>query len=215
MYLPELFQETDLTVLAALMQAHPLASLISTDKQGWVQSNLLPFILSCPDAVTDVKDISLLTHIARSNPLADYVDGQSVLVQFVGAQGYVSPNYYPSKFIHHRHVPTWNYQLVQVRGRVRVFADVKSLMSLLGNLTKTHESTQATPWRMKDAPADYIQEELAHIVGLAIEPEEIVGKFKLSQNREPTDLQGVLDGLGEHNAPLAQAVKDAYRGTTD
>lgn len=216
MYLPLIFQEQDRGKLLALMQAYPLATLISTDKEGMAQADVLPFWVS--HDVEDVDDevsldkVRLLTHIARANPLCEYIDGQEVMVLFYGENGYISPNYYPSKFVHHRHVPTWNYQVVQVRGRVQVFEDSKSLMALLGHLTNMHEATQETPWRMKDAPKEYLKEELAHIVGLTIEPVEMVGKFKLSQNRTPEDLQGVVNGLAQHHAPLAQAVKDAYKG---
>lgn len=204
MYMPQIFEERDLTKLYALIQHYPLATLISTDPTGVMQADLLPFL-----GEQTATGFRLSSHIAKANPLADYIDGQDVLLLFYGEQGYISPNYYPSKHIHHRHVPTWNYQVVQVRGKVRTFADTKSLLALLGNLTKKHEQSQATPWKMKDAPKDYLQEELTHILGICIEPIEIKGKFKLSQNREAVDLQGVIDGLSEHHEQLAQAVKVA------
>lgn len=204
MYLPKLFEEKNPEKLFALIEHYPLATLVSTDLSGVIQADVLPFLIERTQT-----GILLSSHIAKANPLIHYIDGQDVLLLFYGENGYISPNYYPSKKIHHRHVPTWNYQVVQIRGRVKVFQDTKSLLALLGHLVKKHEQHQPEPWKMKDAPKDYLQEELAHIVGIQIEPIEMIGKFKLSQNREPVDLQGVIDGLSEHHQSLANAVKDA------
>nr|WP_115006811.1 FMN-binding negative transcriptional regulator [Moraxella lacunata] len=78
-------------------------------------------------------------------------------------------------------MPTWNYEVVQVRGRAGVFDDVKGLMRAVGTLTNIHESTQDTPWKMKDAPADYLADEIQGILGLTVDVGEMVGRFKLSQ----------------------------------
>lgn len=160
----------------------------------------------------DAGEFVLLTHIAKNNPSYQRLNGQSVLLLFYGENGYISPNYYPSKAIHHRHVPTWNYQVVEVRGRASVFEDNKSLVALLGKLTKKHEADQTVPWAMKDAPKDYLAQELADIVGAKVSINHMVGKYKLSQNREADDLAGVVTGLqqaGQDN--LANEVLKAYQ----
>ncbi len=170
--------------------------------------DVLPFLLVQDDA----GEFVLLTHIAKNNPSHQRLNGQSVLLLFYGENGYISPNYYPSKAIHHRHVPTWNYQVVEVRGRASVFEDNKSLVALLGKLTKKHEADQTVPWAMKDAPKDYLAQELADIVGVKVSINHMVGKYKLSQNREADDLAGVVTGLqqaGQDN--LANEVLKAYQ----
>ena len=149
----------------------------------------------------------LIAPFANAIHLADYANGTDVWIRFQGEQGYITPNWYPSKHVHHRHVPTWNYEVVQVRGRASVFDDVKGLMRAVGTLTNIHESTQDTPWKMKDAPADYLAEEIQGILGLTIDVGEMIGKFKLSQNREQGDFDSVVQGLTDSGQMgLAEAV---------
>lgn len=201
MYLPPIFTETNSAILTDFIKAHPLGTLI-TVQNGVPQADLLPFYL-----VQDGDKTTLVAHFAKANPLADDVNGADVMILFYGEQGYISPNWYPSKQIHHRHVPTWNYEVVQVRGRACVFDDVKGLMRAVGTLTNIHEATQDTPWKMKDAPADYLADEIQGILGLTVEVREMVGKFKLSQNREQGDFDEVVKGLTESGkVGLAKAV---------
>lgn len=190
MYLPEIFSENDPAKLTAFIKAHPLGTLIST-QDGVVQADLLPFY------VLDDGTLTLVAHFAKANPLADFVHDSDVLVLFYGEQGYITPNWYPSKQVHHRHVPTWNYEVVQVRGKASVFTDKKGLMRAVGTLTNIHEKEEPTPWAMKDAPRDYLEQELQGILGLTITVNEMVGKFKLSQNREQADFDGVVQGLND------------------
>lgn len=201
MYLPQIFSETNPTVLSDFIQTHPLGTLISL-QNGVPQADLLPFYV-----VQDGDKITLVTHIAKANPLAHHAHKADVMVLFYGEQGYITPNWYPTKHIHHRHVPTWNYEVVEVRGQATLFDDFKGLMRAVGTLTNIHEKEQPTAWKMKDAPADYLADELKDIVGLTIDVDTMVGKFKLSQNREQVDFDGVVSGLTKSGqAKLAQAV---------
>lgn len=134
--------------------------------------------------------------------------GTDVLVIFQGEQGYISPNWYPSKQLHHRHVPTWNYQVVHVKGKIKFLEDEKSLRGILAKLTRTHEAKQEKPWKMSDAPSDYIAAELKEIIGIEIEIQHMIGKFKLSQNRDQADAVNVVNNLEKQGQiQLAEAVK--------
>ena len=53
------------------------------------------------------------------------------------------------------------------------------------------------PWRVADAPADFIAAQMRAIVGVEIPIARIEGKWKASQNRTPADRQGVAQGLAE------------------
>lgn len=48
---------------------------------------------------------------------------------------------------------------------------------------------------VKNAPEDFIAAQLKAIVGIEIPILSIEGKWKISQNRQPADRQGVIDGL--------------------
>jgi transcriptional regulator len=131
-------------------------------------------------------------------------------VVFRGVQGYISPNWYPSKQETHRHVPTWNYEVVHAHGFIRIRDDEKFLRGVVGRLTRTHEADQASPWRMSDAPADYLAEQLTHIVGIEVELTRIEGKRKLSQNRDARDFESTVQALESRGqTDLADAMRRA------
>jgi transcriptional regulator len=198
MYVPSHFAEPRVDELHRLIRENPLGALVTHGPAG-LDANHLPFEL-------DPERNVLLAHIARANPIAN----GDALVIFRGVQGYVSPSWYPSKHETHQQVPTWNYEVVHVHGTLRRVDDAKFLRGVLAKLTKTHEATQAAPWKMSDAPPEFIAELLTELVGVEIEITRLEGKRKLSQNREPRDAQGVVDALKERGQ---HAHADAITGT--
>lgn len=192
MYCPEHFTETNPDEIAALIQTHPLATLVSQTDTGLV-ANALPLLR---------QGEVLIGHIARANPLhEDVADGADVLAVFHGPDAYVSPNWYPSKAQTHKAVPTWNYQLVQVAGKLRFHHDAATKRRVVHALTHRFEQevngTQA--WNMGDALQEFLTEKLDAIVALRIEITGITAKSKLSQNRSEADQAGVRDALGPGN----------------
>ena len=204
MYTPAHFEQADLPSLHALMRAHPLGMLV-THGAGGLDANHLPFELDA-DAGT------LRAHVARANPvwqgLQQGGDAARVLVVFRGEQAYISPNWYPSKHVHHKQVPTWNYRVAHVHGVVTVREDERFLRGLVGRLTRVHEAPEPRPWTMAQAPREYIDAMLRAIVGLEIAITRIEGKDKLSQNKDAADRQGAVAMLDERGqAALAQAMR--------
>lgn len=200
MYQPKHFVQTDAQAIATLLQAHPLATLVHHDTQGGLVADAIPLLWQ-PDASGTGGTLS--GHVARANPLWQQADGGEVLAVFQGPQAYVSPGWYPSKAQHGKAVPTWNYCVVQAHGRLRAVQDEAWLRTLLGRLTTQHEATQARPWAMADAPADYIAAMLRAVVGIEVAVKRLDAKWKVSQNREEADRQGVaaaLQALGNDQA---------------
>lgn len=191
MYNPPHFTETRETELHRIIRAHPLGVLVTNGPQG-LDANHLPFELDPSRGALG----TLSAHVARSNPLwREVSDGAEVLVVFRGAEGYVSPNWYPTKHETHRMVPTWNYEVVHAHGRIAVRDDEKFVRGVVARLTRAHEAAEPRPWKMGDAPADYLDTMLAAIVGLEVAITRLEGKRKLSQNREPRDRDGAIDAL--------------------
>ena len=185
MYTPSYFNETRIKALHGLMRDFPFATVVTHTEAGLV-ANHLPFEL--------VGDNLLHGHVARGNELRQ-ADGAEILLIFRGPDGYISPNWYPSKHETGREVPTWNYAVVHVHGRLRVVEDAAWLRTLLERLTDRHEAGLPAPWKVSDAPADHIEKSLRGIVGLEIAIDRIEGKFKLSQNHPEANRLGVIDGL--------------------
>jgi transcriptional regulator len=145
-------------------------------------------------------------HVARGNSVWRRVaDGEEVLVLFHGPDHYVTPSWYESKRTDGKVVPTWNYAVVEVRGRLRWFHDAPRLHALVGTLTDAHESGRDVPWSIDDAPADYLGGMLRAIVGFEIEVTARQGKFKASQNRNGADRAGVGRGLAADGVAAADA----------
>lgn len=192
MYLPKVFEETRIEILTNLIQKHALGCLVLY-ADGELDANHLPFEY-------DEKSHSLFAHIAKENPLyVQLKQSQNVLVVFSIDHAYVSPNWYAGKLEHHRAVPTWNYVVIHVKGIAEVIEDEKILRGILARLTREHESNQPKPWKMSDAPKDYIQNELSKIAAIRIEISSLVGKFKLSQNRNIVDQTNVAEAYQQNN----------------
>ena len=201
MYTPKHFEETHADVLDGLIRTYPFATMVVSTANGLV-ANHLPF---------ELVDGVLHGHVARGNELVQ-MDGVEVLLVFHGPDGYISPNWYPSKHETGREVPTWNYAVVHVHGRLRVIDDAVWMRGLLDTLTDRHEAGQLQPWKVADAPEAHIRKSLRAIVGLEVTIDRIEGKFKLSQNHPARNRAGVIDGLhqrdGDGDAELAALMLD-------
>lgn len=191
MYIPQHFAVTRPEALQRIMREHPLGMLV-THGAGGLDADHIPFEFD-PDHGPHGR---LLAHVARANDLwRRCPTGTPVMVVFRGAEAYVSPNWYPSKHEAHRQVPTWNYEVVHAHGVMTVHDDERFLRGLLARLTRRYEAAEPRPWKMGDSAPDFIDGLLRHIVGIEIAITSLVGKAKLSQNKEARDREGVAARL--------------------
>ncbi len=191
MYLPRHFQEQERPALYDLIRANPLG-LLAAQVEGSLEAFDIPFELCLnPDGGTTLR-----AHIARANPLwRNLRPEQEVLVMFRGAQGYISPGWYPGKQEHHKEVPTWNYQVVQARGRITVRDEADFVLQQITSLTRQQEAQMEIPWQVSDAPPEFIEAMVKAVVGLEIAVSELTGKTKLGQNKKLADQAGAAQGL--------------------
>ncbi|OPA82976.1 transcriptional regulator [Pseudomonas fluorescens] len=191
MYTPRAFALDDLPELQQLIRHTRLAQLVTFGEHG-LNASHLPLLLN-PD---EGPNGTLYGHLAKANPQWHELQaGSEALVIFAGAEAYVSPAFYPGKAEHGKVVPTWNYIAVHAYGRAEVFTDAERVLHVVSALTDRHESERAEPWKVSDAPADYIEGMLKAIVGFALPIERLIGKRKLSQNRSPADIASVRERL--------------------
>ena len=204
MYIPAHFAITDPAELHRIIQAHPLGMLVTAGGQG-LDADHIPFEFD-----PGVGPLGRLrAHVARANPLWQRCpDGTPVMVVFRGAEAFISPSWYPSKHETHRPVPTWNYEVVHAHGRLSVHDDPRHVRGLVARLTRQHEAGEPRPWKMTDAPPEYIDQMLQHIVGIEVQVTALVGKAKLSQNKAPQDRDGAVTALAARgHTDLAQAMR--------
>lgn len=209
MYQPPHFKEERLEVQHGLIRSHPFGLLISVGQDGPV-ANGVPFLLDHEAAPLGI----LKTHVSRANSQWRNLDGQSILAVFQGPQAYVSPSLYETKRETGKVVPTWNYAMVQVKGKARVHEDAAWLHAQVTALTVGHEHSRPAPWHVSDAPESYVDSQLKGIVGVEIVIQAIEGKWKMSQNRPESDRRGVNSGLAGNNPEVAALVR-SYGGIAD
>lgn len=191
MYIPAHFAESRPEELHRVIREHPLGMLVTHGDEG-LDADHIPFLFYPEEGTHGV----LRAHVARANMLWQRCPtGTPVMVVFRGAEAYVSPNWYPSKHEAHRQVPTWNYQVVHAQGTLTVQDDEKSVRSIVARLTQRHEANESKPWKMGDSAPDFIDSMLRNIVGIEVVITSMVGKSKLSQNREVRDRLNAADTL--------------------
>jgi transcriptional regulator len=191
MYVPSHFDESRPEALHALITEHPFGTLVTHGSKG-LDANHIPFLLDPQEGEHGV----LRAHVARANPVwQELADGDEVMVIFQAGNAYISPNWYPSKHEAHKQVPTWNYMVVHAHGRVSIRDDERFVRGVVARLTRAHEASLPAPWKMSDAPADYLDAMLQAIVGVQIDITRLVGKSKLGQNKDVRDIRGAGDAL--------------------
>ena len=206
MYVPAHFAATAADV-DELLAKHGAADLITLTEDGLL-ATMLPFAYEPSAGEHGV----LYGHVARNNDQwRKPAHGESLAI-VRGPDAYVSPSWYAAKAEHGRVVPTWNYVTAHVYGRFVVHDDPAWTEDLVRRLTTKHEAYRDHPWSVDDAPRPFIEGQLRAIVGVELEITRIEAKAKLSQNRPPADVEGVIAGLRERgDKDMADAVEEANR----
>jgi transcriptional regulator len=204
MYIPRHNQEKRVAVMQALMVSHPLATLVTLGTQGLFASHI-PMVFD-----NDGSEFGVLkAHVSRANAQwRDFTPAVDALAIFAGHQHYVSPSWYSENGEHAQEVPTWNYAVVHAYAPLKVIEDRQWLLAHVNRLTNIHEAGFPVPWRVSDAPEEFIASLLKGIVGLELPIQRLEGKWKVSQNRTEAERQGVSDGLTRLNTPESLAMKD-------
>jgi transcriptional regulator len=204
MYVPKFNEEKDVSTLHSFLESNPLGAWTSI-VGGEIAANHIPFLIHKNRGELG----TLVGHVARANNIwHDFSTEKKSLVIFQGDQSYLSPNWYPSKHEHGKGVPTWSYMVVHAHGIPRKIEDPEWLLQHVNELTDTHESKQTLPWKVSDAPEDFIDMLINGIVGIEIPITRLTGKWKLDQNRSESDKLGVIEGLMSTDDPQAHSMAD-------
>lgn len=184
MYPPPHHQIDDRKKMIAVVEAYPLGMLVSADKHK-------PFITHIP-FVYDAQTERLVAHIDKNNPQVEMLkDGTEVTVVFRGPDTYISPSVYTTT-----QLPTWNYIIVHLTGRIKLINDVEDVKQSLVRMTaflegKTQSYRLDPDNKRMDALVNYIQ-------AFAIEITQWEGKFKLSQDKNTQDQHNAKEALKNH-----------------
>lgn len=194
------FDENDPAVLHAVIRANPLATLV-TAGEGGLAAVHVPLVIDPSKGAHGM----LRGHVARANALARQ-DGATALAIFHGPQAYVTPSWYPSKAVHGKVVPTWNYVVAHANVTLRLVDDPAWIRAQMEELTHQQESRRARPWMPSDAPADYLEKMVSMVIGIEMPIARLTGRRKASQNRDALDRRGVVEGLAREGKDPALVV---------
>jgi transcriptional regulator len=203
MYIPKANRETRVPVLHELIVTRPFGSLVTVGASGIIASHI-PFVLE-----QDGSEFGMLrAHIARANQQwSDLTPSIVALAIFAGPHHYISASWYPGAREDGAVVPTWNYVVVHAYGPLRVIEDPEWLIAHMARLTDIHEAGSVDPWKVSDAPPEFIREQMRGIVGLEMPIRRLEGKWKVSQNKNEPDRNAVLEGLVDLNTADSLTMK--------
>lgn len=201
MYIPPAFRVDDKADIHRTMREARSATLVTATEEGLVGTPL-PMLLDGSEG----RNGTLYAHVARANPQWKLVPSGEAMAIFGGPEAYVTPSWYATKQETHKVVPTWNYVAVHAYGPVEFFDDADRLLDVITRLTDLHEQSRKDRWAVADAPADFIKAQLKGIIGLRMPITRLDGKRKMSQNRNPADRAGVIDGLSKSDRPEDRVV---------
>jgi transcriptional regulator len=207
MYLPKYFSENDYEKVKKLIERNRFATVLSFPKNERPFINHLPLIFSSTDGEQEV----LIGHMAKANPQwKHFKENPECTIIINGEHTYISPRWYQSG----RDVPTWNYAVAHLHGKIELVEDFNGQVDILKQLSTCFEKPSNTPWEF-ELPSDLLNEKAltGAIISFKFRPEKIEAKFKLSQNRSPEDRQGVIEGLGEERTDdMSAAIREMMRG---
>jgi transcriptional regulator len=195
-YLPPQFKAKDEVHALALMRAHPFASLISVDDDGF------PAVTHIPLHLTQANGQHvLLGHCAKANPHWQYLQSRpQALVTFMGPQAYMSPKVYPDL----TRVPTWSYLAVHAKVEATLVDEPAVKDCLLKQLIGDHEPTYAAQWR--GLAEDYQHKMLNAIVAFELRITELQSAIKLNQHRSESHV--AMHAAYTQGNPDEQALAD-------
>ncbi len=197
MYIPRLYRVEDHDTIMAFLQQNDFPALVTFDGEKPVATHL-PV-----EVVEREQGLTVYGHMARANPQWKTFGSQEALLIFQGPHTYISARWY-----NHVNVPTWNYMIVHVYGRLR---EVKGdeLYALLSRLVKKHEPD--TPYRLETLPAEFVEKEIKGVTGFAMDVSRMEAAYKLSQNRNDEDYQNVIRQLEQRDDEYSKEIAQTMR----
>jgi transcriptional regulator len=201
-YIPKYFREEDREAILVFLKQNNFPAIVSFDGEK-------PIATHTPVEISEDENgkITIYAHMSRANPQWKTFADQEVLLIFQGPHTYISPRWY-----NHVNVPTWNYMMVHVYGKVRLLQG-DELFALLSRLVHNHESN--SQYRLESLPQDFVQKEMKGVAGFAIDVTHIDAGYKLSQNRNDEDHENIVQELDKRGDVDSAKVASAMRKKRD
>ena len=196
MFIPKIYRSEDRELMKKIIGENAFALLIS-DKEKLSATHSM-FLLNEKDG-----NFHLETHISKVNFQAKVLkDNDEVLCDFLGAHSYISSSWYKKT-----NVSTWNYQAVQIRGKIKIMNN-DELYNHLDQLTRKYETSQKCPMQVEKMGKEFVEKEMKGAFGINIFPTEIHIANKLSQNRNENDFENIVINLNQSENENAKVIAE-------
>ena len=199
MYIPKHNLVTDRKEIVAFMKRYNFGVIISA-KNNLPIATHLPFVIS-----EEGDDVIIYGHYAKANKQWSDIGGNTVLVIFSEPHAYVSPKYYD----HRQNVPTWNYMAVHVYGTAELVESRDGAIDILERSMDFFEPGYKEQWKTLDE--EYKNGLLKGIVAFKIKATELQAKKKLSQNRNETERQRIIESFSQSHNPNEKEIAEHMR----
>ncbi len=199
MHLPKLFKTENFEILKEIIKNNSFSNLIIYNEK--ILTTRAMMLLNGNE-----NDFYIETHLNRANPVARKIDAENeVLCEFLGVHTYISSSWYD-----HTNVSTWNYEQVQIYGKVEFMNDIQ-LYNHLNKLTNIYEAPQKCPMTLEKMGKEFVEKEMKGAIGLNIIPTEIKIKQKFSQNREEKNNVRIISHLEQSEDIMDKKVAKKMR----
>lgn len=196
MYIPKYYREEDRQKIFAFLKQNNFAALVTFDGEKPIATHM-PV-----EVVESEKGWTIYGHLSRANAQKKTFGEQEALLIFQGAHTYISARWYTKV-----DVPTWDYMIVHVYGKVREIQGPE-LYSVLSRLVQDHELN--TSYRLENLPQDMVQKEIKGIFGFAVDVTHIDAGYKLSQGKTEEERNHIVSELekrrDENSTVVAEAI---------
>lgn len=202
MYIPKQFSVDDERKLRSLIAHNAFATVLSFPEGEAPFINHFPVIFN--SAPGDEK--TLIGHMARRNPQWMHFRANPKCTAVInGPHTYITPRWYKSG----RDVPTWNYAVAHIHGRIELMETFADQVAVLRQLTGFFEKSNSVPWEF-ELPDDLLNPDAltSAIISFKIHIENVEMKFKFSQNRSREDREGMIEGLKERTDDESRSVRE-------
>ncbi len=191
MFIPKYYREEDRQKLLAFLKQNNFAALVTFDGEKPIATHIPVEIVETENGWT------IYGHISRANPQKKTFGDNEALLIFQGAHAYISARWYTEV-----DVPTWDYMIVHVYGKVREIQG-DELYTILSRLVENHEPNSS--YRLEGLPQDMVQKEIKGVFGFAMEVTRVDGGYKLSQGKteeERTNIASELEKRGDKDSKV-------------
>jgi transcriptional regulator len=205
MYVPSEFAPQDHTEIIEFLKENPFGTLVSNSENLEPVATHLPLLMK-----TEQEELIFEGHIAKNNKHSELLrDGRTALCIFQGPHAYISSSVYT-----HENVPTWNYQSVHVYGTISLMKD-SELIAHLKEMVDHHESGREQRLDYSKLPEKMLSAYYKEITGFRITQYRMEAAFKLSQNRNQTDFNNILNDLSKDkkNRSITEAMNRSGKKT--